>query len=249
MIVLVAPLVMRVKDSKVPGKERHGEGRVGGRAGERRHFSALERDGVGVGNARRVGREENARAIRRERWAADRSRREELLDRVLPGDMFAGCGLVPAGLQVIVMEGRVEHEHEAAVGFVPPHRVIAEEDDVALSERHVDHRGRPRELGGAGEHAADPEVFFVRPAKDDARPHPLGKDGAGQVLANLGLDVELTLCGGQRRLFLELSERATLRDIGVGGRAAARGPGGALAAPAPPRPKPPPASESRKTGA
>ena len=64
---------------------------------------------------------------------------------------------------------------------------------MPLSERNVDDRGRARELGGTREHAADPEIFFVRPAEDDARPHPLGKDCAGQELAHLGLDVELAL--------------------------------------------------------
>ena len=128
------------------------------------------------------------------------------------------------------MEGRVEQEHEAAVGLVPPHRVVAEEDDVALSERHVDDRGRPRELGAAREHAADPEVFLVRPADDHARPHPCGEDRAGEVLAHLGLDMELALGGLEGRLALELAERATLRNVGVGRRAAAGRPRGALAA-------------------
>ena len=135
VIVLIAPLVVRVKDSLVPGEERDREGRVGGRPGQRRRRTALEGDGVGVGDARGVGREEDARAVGRERGAADRRRRQELLDGVLPDDTPVGCGLVPAGVQVVVMEGRVEQEHEAAVGLVPPHRVVAEEDDVALPER------------------------------------------------------------------------------------------------------------------
>ncbi len=172
VIVLIAPLVVCVKDSLVPGEERDREGRVGGRPGQRRHRAALERDGVGVGDARGVGREEHARAVGRERRAADRRRRQELLDGVLPDDTLVGCGLVPAGVQVVVMERRVEQEHEAAVGLVPPHRVVAEEDDVTLPERHVDDRGRSRELGAPREHAADPEVFLVGPAEDHARPHP-----------------------------------------------------------------------------
>ena len=79
-----------------------------------------------------------------------------------------------------------------------------------------------------------------------------GQDRAGEVLAHLGLDMELALGGLQRRLALELAERATLRDVGVGRRPAARRPRAALSPPgppAPPRPKPPPASETRKTGA
>ena len=67
---------------------------------------------------------------------------------LLPDDLLAGRGLrmVAAGVQVVVMEGRVQEEHETAVRLVPPHRVVAEEDDVPFAQWHVDDRGRPREL-------------------------------------------------------------------------------------------------------
>ena len=49
----------------------------------------------------------------------------------------------------------------------------------------------------------------------------MGQDRAGQVFAQLGLDVELALGWRQRGLALEFAERAALWHVGVRRRAAA----------------------------
>ncbi len=69
------------------------------------------------------------------------------------------------GIQMVIVEHRIEQEHEAALGYLPPHGVVGKKDDVSPAERDIDDRRRPSQLRASCQHAADPQIFFVGEAQ------------------------------------------------------------------------------------
>src|SRR5262249_24899442 len=70
--------------------------------------------------------------------------------------------------EVVVVQGGVEQQEEAALGLVTPHRVVGEHDYVSFANRNVDDRWLAHKVGAAREHPADQQVFLVGgEAQDD----------------------------------------------------------------------------------
>ena len=55
------------------------------------------------------------------------------------------------GVEVVVIEDRVEHHEVTAMGFTAPDGVVREQDDVSFVDRHVDDHGALRDLAAAVE--------------------------------------------------------------------------------------------------
>src|SRR5215510_9967904 len=60
-----------------------------------------------------------------------------------------------SNVQVIEVQRRVEEQREAAVRFMPPHRVIGEHHDVPFAYGHIEHDRFASQFRTAREHAAD----------------------------------------------------------------------------------------------
>ena len=63
--------------------------------------------------------------------------------------------------KILIVEGRVEQQEEAAVRLMSPHGVVGEHHDVAFAYGYVNHGGFVGEFSAACEHAADEQGFFI----------------------------------------------------------------------------------------
>ena len=67
----------------------------------------------------------------------------------------------PADSEVIVIQSGVKDQEKAALGFMPPHRIIGKHHYMAAPNRNVDHCGLSGQVGPAGQHSANQQVLFV----------------------------------------------------------------------------------------
>src|SRR5690606_41396511 len=79
----------------------------------------------------------------------------------------SALGLLAAGVQVAVVQQRVEDQCVGAERPAAPHRVEAEQDDVALAQLRVDERGGVRQLLAVGQAAAHEQALHVRAEAED----------------------------------------------------------------------------------
>src|SRR5262245_19239250 len=85
-----------------------------------------------------------------------------------------------SGVQVVVVQDRVEDEEVASVRLAAPDRVVREEDDVALVDRNVDDHRPLRDLGAGVEQARDEQIAGVTITHDDPRTLA-GRDDADAI--------------------------------------------------------------------
>src|SRR5690606_19419105 len=76
-------------------------------------------------------------------------------------------GPLAAGVQVPVVQQRVEDQRVGAERPPAPHRVEAEHHDVALAQLHVDEGGGVRQLATVGQPAADEQIPDIRAEAED----------------------------------------------------------------------------------
>src|SRR5690606_42114562 len=79
----------------------------------------------------------------------------------------SALGLLAAGVQVAVVQQRVEDQCVGAERPAAPHRVEAEHEDVALAQLRVDERGGVRQLLPVGQAAAHEQALHVRAEAED----------------------------------------------------------------------------------
>src|SRR5262245_58675009 len=105
---------------------------------------------------------------------------------VLPGlGLIAPSRRRSSDAQMIEVQRRVEEQREAAVRFVPPHRVVGEHHDVPFADGHIEHGRFAGQFRTAREHAADQQILFIGEAQDDARTHLRRRLLSRELLAEL----------------------------------------------------------------
>src|SRR5689334_17921242 len=133
--------------------------------------------------------------------------------------------LAGAGGQVVVVEQRVKQQEVTALRFVAPHRVIGEQQHVALAARDIDHGGSIGQFAAAGEHSGNEQILFFGKPHDDAR--ALGGGGQESAESFALIVIERRLFAGARlRTRRWRDERTALRDIRIGVCPASGGPAG-----------------------
>src|SRR4030042_2593700 len=91
------------------------------------------------------------------------------------GFFLLGGGFRKAGVQVLVVQGRVEKEEEASQGLLAPHRVDSKEDNVPFSHRHLDYARLAGQFLSALQHSRNQELIGRVEAHDDAHRLQVGR--------------------------------------------------------------------------
>src|SRR5512146_2361821 len=144
-------------------------------------------------------------------------------------ELMAGVSLpgiqLPAGVQVIEVEQRVQHERVAPDGFATIDRVVAEEHDVSLVHRHVHHHRMLRNTLATIQQPRHEQIVRTAEAEHDARALIWGNDveRVAELLIRDGCGLPRFYLGLGRRLVLRSERRASLHDVRIVRRAA---PGG-----------------------